>query len=131
MSTTVSARFIPKLLTAVLFIWTYNPAAAATRIEGGVQGGGAPIANSTVTLWSASASAASQLAKVKTDADGRFQISVDQSPSKDASLYLVATGGEPAANKAGGDNPAIGLITVLTRGVGVPRRPARATRREW
>jgi len=31
MSTTVSARFIPKLLTAVLFIWTYDPAAAATR----------------------------------------------------------------------------------------------------
>jgi hypothetical protein len=88
-------------------------AAATTRIDGQVQGGGAPIANSTVTLWAASDKAPSQLAQVKTDADGRFQISIDQSPSKDASLYLVATGGEPAANKAGGSNPAIGLITVL------------------
>ncbi|HMK21895.1 MAG TPA: hypothetical protein VK466_06140, partial [Terriglobales bacterium] len=113
MLTTTRDRFIPKLLTAVLFIWACDPAAAATPIEGQVQGGGAPIANSTVTLWSASANAASQLAQVKTDAEGRFQISVDQSPSKDASLYLVATGGEPAANKGGGNNPAIALITVL------------------
>jgi hypothetical protein len=113
MLTTTRARFFPKLLTAVLFIWAYDPAASATRIEGQVQGGGAPIANSTVTLWSASANAPSQLAQVKTDADGRFQVSVEQSPSKEISLYLVATGGEPAANKAGGDNPAIALITVL------------------
>jgi hypothetical protein len=113
MLTTTRARFFPKLLTAVLFIRAFDPAAAATRIEGQVQGGGAPIANSTVTLWSASANAPSQLAQVKTDADGRFEISVDLSPSKDTSLYLVATGGEPAANKARGNNPAIGLITVL------------------
>ena len=99
--------------SAAWFALICSPAAAATRIEGQVQGGGAPIANSTVTLWSASASAALQLAQVKTDADGRFQISADQSPSKDTSLYLVATGGEPAPNKAGGNNSAIGLITVL------------------
>ena len=30
------------------------------------------------------------------------------------SLYLVATGGEPAVNKAGGNNPAIGLMAVLS-----------------
>jgi hypothetical protein len=105
--------FIAISLTAAWFGLICGPAAAATRIEGQVQGGGAPIANSTVTLWSASASAPSQLAQVKTDADGRFQISVDQSPGKDASFYLVATGGEPVANKAGGDNPAIALVTVL------------------
>src|SRR5262245_53861473 len=105
MPTTTRARFIPELLTAVLFILACGPASAAIRIEGHVQGGGAPIANSTVTLWSASASAPSQLAQVKTDEDGRFQISVDQSPGKDISLYLVATGGEPAANKEGGNNP--------------------------
>jgi len=110
---TRSARARPVLLTVIFFICACAPAAAATRIDGQVRGGGAAIANSTVTLWSASASAPSQLAQVKTDADGRFQISIDQSPSKDASLYLVATGGEPAANKSGGDNPAIGLITVL------------------
>jgi hypothetical protein len=113
LSRNTRSRFIAKLLTTTLFVGACGPASAAIGIEGQVQGGGAPIANATVTLWSASASAPSQLAEVKTDANGRFQISVDQSPSKDASLYLIAKGGEPAANKAGGNNPAIGLITVL------------------
>lgn len=113
MSTSTKAQLIATVLITSLSVWACGPAAAAIRLDGQVQGGGAPIANSTVTLWSASASAPSQLAQVKTDADGRFQISVDQSPSKEASLYLVATGGEPAANKAGGNNPAIELITVL------------------
>ena len=113
MATNSRGSFIATGLTAAWFGLICNPAAAAISIEGQVQGGGAPIANSTVTLWSASASAPSQLAQVKTDADGRFQISIDQSPGKDVSFYLVATGGEPAANKAGGNNPAIGLITVL------------------
>jgi hypothetical protein len=66
-----------------------------------------------VTLWATSEKAPSQLAQVKTDANGQFLISVEQSPDKDTSLYIVAAGGEPAANKAGGNNPAIGLITVL------------------
>jgi hypothetical protein len=76
-------------------------------------GGGGLIANSTVTLWAASANAPAQLAQVQTDANGGFEISVEQSPGKDTSLCLVATGGEPAVNKAGGDNPAIELMTVL------------------
>jgi hypothetical protein len=113
MSTRTQAKFIAKLLTAVLFVWACSPASAATRIQGQVQGGGAPIANSTVILWAASANAPSQLAQVKTDANGRFEISIDESPSKDASLYLVAIGGAPAASKASGDNSAIGLMTVL------------------
>ena len=107
------AQFITKLLTAGLFVSACGSAVAAVRIEGQVQGGGGPIANSTVTLWSASANAPSQLGQVKTDGDGHFEISVEQSPSKDTSLYLVATGGKPAAGKAGEDNPAIGLMTVL------------------
>ena len=106
-------RMMPsKLLTAGLLV-ACGSAVAAVRIEGQVQGGGGPIANSTVTLWSASANAPSQLGQVKTDSNGHFEISVEQSPSKDASLYLVATGGKPAAGKAGEDNPAIGLMTVL------------------
>ena len=87
-----------------------DPAAAAVRIEGQVQGGGSPVANSTVTLWMASANAPAQLAQAKTDANGHFEISSEQSPSKDTSLYLVATGGQP---KASGDNPAVGLMTVV------------------
>src|SRR5262245_23887632 len=104
---------IAKLLIAVLLVAACGAASAAIRIEGQVQGGGAPIANSTVTLWGASDKAPAQLAQVKTDANGQFLSSIDQSPDKDASLYLIAAGGEPAANKAGGKNPAIGLITVL------------------
>ena len=113
MLTNTKTHFITKLLSTVVFVWACGPAAAAVQIEGQVQGGGGPIANSTVTLWSASVSAPSQLAQVKTDDNGQFKISVEQSPSKDISLYLVASGGEPAASMAGGNNPAIGLMTVL------------------
>ena len=58
-------QIIAMLLT-VLFIWACGPAAAAVQIKGQVQGGGGPIANSTVTLWAASANAPSQLAQVQT-----------------------------------------------------------------
>src|SRR5262249_16265800 len=108
-----SALVLTVGLAAILFVSTCDPAAAAIRIEGQVQGGGGPIANSTVTLWSAGANAPSQLAQVQTDPNGGFEISVEQSPRNDISLYLVAKGGEPAVNKAGGANPAIGLMTVL------------------
>jgi len=113
MHTNAKAQFIATLLTAGLFVWACGPAAAAVHIEGQVQGGGGPIANSTVTLWAASANAPSQLAQVQTDANGGFEISVEQSPGNDTPLYVVAAGGEPAVNKAGGDNPAIALMTVV------------------
>ena len=113
MHTNAKAQFIATLLTAGLFVWACGPAAAAVHIEGQVQGGGGPIANSTVTLWAASANAPTQLAQVQTDANGGFEISVEQSPGNDTTLYVVAAGGEPTVNKAGGDNPAIALMTVL------------------
>ena len=81
-------------------------------------GAGAPIANSTVTLWAASAGAPKQVAQAHTDADGRFTISSAGVPGGDASLYLIAKGGSPAANKSIGDNPAIALMSVV--GVRVP-----------
>ncbi len=87
-------------------------ASAAESIKGQVLGGGAPIAKSTVTLWEASADAPKQLAQTKTNDDGRFEIRAKGAHS-DAVLYLVASGGEAKAGKAGGDNPAIALITVL------------------
>ena len=89
----------------------FAPQAFADQtINGQVLGGGAPIANSTVTLWQASAAAPKQLAQAKTNTDGRFEI---RSPSQagDTSLYLIATGGVPKSG--GGDNPAIALLTVL------------------
>ena len=106
-------QIVTTLLTVGVLSWACDPAAAAIRIGGQVQGGGRPIANSTVTLWAASANAPAQLAQAKTDANGHFEISSDQSPSNDISLYLVATGGQPAVTQEGADNPAVGLMTVL------------------
>jgi len=107
------ALIIATLVAVGLFGWTYGPAAAAVRIEGQVQVGGGPVAETTVTLWAASATAPRQLAQTETGADGRFMVQSEQSPGGDTSLYLVANGGQPAANKAGGNNPAIALMAVL------------------
>ncbi len=85
---------------------------AAESIKGQVLGGGAPIANSVVTLWSASAAAPRELGHGHTGADGRFTISVASATGGDASLYLIAKGGRPAG-KESGDNDAIALLTVL------------------
>jgi len=84
---------------------------ADQTIKGQVLGGGSPISNSTVTLYAASAGAPKQLAQTKTDSAGRFQVRSTGAPAE-ASLYLVALGGEPKA-RGGGDNPAITLLTVL------------------
>jgi hypothetical protein len=91
-----------------LFFWACNPAAADVRIEGQVQAGGA--ANSTVTLWAASAGEPRQLAQVKSGSDGRFLLLSQETPGTDVSLYLVAKGGQAKSN---GDNLAIALLTVL------------------
>ena len=96
---------------AVFAISLAGTACAADSIEGQVLGAGAPIAKSTVTLWSASADAPKQLAQTQTGDDGRFTLSAEGPP--DSILYIVAKGGEPTANKVGGDNPAIALISVI------------------
>ena len=85
-------------------------AAGDEVIKGQVLGGGAPIANSTVTLWEAGPGAPKQLSQAKTDGNGGFEL---RSPGAGAgaSLYLIATGGVPKSG--GGDNPAIALLTVL------------------
>src|SRR5262245_8841712 len=87
-------------------------ALAAVSLNGQVLGGGGPVANSTVTLWAATAVAPAQLGQARTGVDGRFTIATAADPPRDATLYLVAKGGTPATNKAGGDNPAIALIAV-------------------
>src|SRR5262249_38654056 len=89
-----------------------GPAEAAVRIEGQVQGGGAPIANSNVTLWEASAGAPKQLVQTKTDRNGRFEVR-SEGGGHDTILYLIAAGGEAKAKPGSGDNPGIGLLSVL------------------
>src|SRR5215471_12781163 len=88
-------------------------ALAAASLNGQVLSGGGPVANSTVTLWAANAAAPTQLGQARTGADGRFTIAATAVPPTDGTLYLVARGGTPASNKAGGDNPAIALIEVV------------------
>ena len=88
-------------------------AAVLGQIRGEVTGAGAPIANSTVTLWAANDGAPRQLGQAQTGNDGGFVMTVPDSLAADTSLYFVAKGGRSAADKAGGDNPAIALITVV------------------
>src|SRR5262249_33686597 len=83
---------------------------AAAAIEGQVLGGGAPLENTTVTLWEGSTGEPKQLGQSKTDREGRFQLGAEQEPSAGASLYLVATGGQPRGK---GDNPATALLLVV------------------
>lgn len=107
------AHLLSTVLTAGALSLASVPAVAAVNIDGQVQAGGGPVAQSTVTLWAGSAIAPTQLGQAKTDSAGHFAISVDQTTSNDTTLYLVATGGEPAVTKAATDNPALALITVL------------------
>jgi hypothetical protein len=56
-------QFVVSLLAFAISVCASGPTAAAVRIEGLVQGGGGPLANSTVTLWAASAGQPRQLVK--------------------------------------------------------------------
>ena len=100
------------LATCGLLVFTYCPASAALSIHGQVQAGGGAVANSTVTLWAASAGEPRQLAQTKSGGDGQFQLATDETPGADVSLYLIAKGGQTTARKSS-DNPAIGLLAVL------------------
>ena len=86
---------------------------SGVRIEGQVQAGGGPLANSTVTLWAASAAQPRQLAQTRTSSDGRFQLGSQETVGADVILYVIAKGGEAVVNRGSGDNPAIALLSVL------------------
>jgi hypothetical protein len=107
----VYARQLPSISLALLTLLMSGQALAAT-IKGQVLGGGAPIANSTVTLWEASAGAPKQLGQTKTDGDGRFEVR-SEGAGNDTTLYLIAAGGEAKAKPGSGDNPGIVLLSVL------------------
>ena len=87
---------------------SFTTLAIAANINGQVLGAGAPIANSTVTLSAASAGAPKQLARPNRHRRP-LRAQCARAAGKDASLYLVAKGGRSAADKSGGDNPAIAL----------------------
>jgi 5-hydroxyisourate hydrolase-like protein (transthyretin family) len=88
------------LVSLVLSIVAMTGRALADEtIKGQVLGGGAPIANSTVTLWQASAGAPKQLAQTKTSGDGRFEVR-SRDAANDTILYLIASGVRQRQNKA-------------------------------
>src|SRR5262249_34237506 len=101
-SSDAKAMFAAAILAFVNAVFCTT--AAAANIAGQVLGGGAPIANSTVTLFAASAGNPQQLGQARTGDDGRFSISVPSVPSGSI-LYVVAKGGRPVANPSSGDNP--------------------------
>src|SRR5262245_54734176 len=90
-----------------------EPVLTVGNINGQVTGAGTPIAGSTVTLWAAGSDAPRQLAQTNTGDDGHFALG--PASGKGSSLYLIATGGKPMLTRAGGDNPAIALLTVVGR----------------
>ncbi|MEH2569614.1 Vgb family protein [Bradyrhizobium sp. AZCC 2289] len=98
----------------------------AAALDGEVLGGGAPVANATVTLWAASAGAPKQLAQTTTGTNGSFTLNALDAADKETSLYLVARGGRSAADKTNSDNPAIALMTVVGA-----KPPARVTINEF
>src|SRR5262245_42594842 len=107
------AQMATILLSVGVLSYACIPATAAGRVEGQVQAGGGPLANSTVTLWGASAGDPRQLAQARTGSDGRFELGSQETLGTDVILYLVANGGEAAVNKGSGDNPAVALLSVL------------------
>lgn len=101
-------------LFAISLLLQGGLANAAGTITGRVLGGGAPIANSTVTLWAASAADPVQLAQAQTGADGRFSVTAPGPVGPDSTWYLVAKGGTPSASKtSSGDNAAIALLAAV------------------
>jgi len=80
-------QFVVSLLTFGILVCASAPTAAAVRIEGLVQGGGGPLANSTVTLWAASTGQPRQLAQARTNIDGQFELGSQE--SLDADTYSV------------------------------------------
>jgi hypothetical protein len=100
-------------LAVVLLGALGGAATAAVRIEGKVQAGGGPVANSTVTLWAGSAGEPTQLAQARTGDDGSFALNADATPGPGESLFVVAKGGVASVNKGAGDNPALAFLAVL------------------
>ena len=102
----------PNLTASALAFATWLLAvspSAAQSVKGVVQGGGAPIAKSEVTLYAAGTGAPDKLGHAQTKSDGTFEI---RYRAKDgAILYVVAEGGEVGGRR--GSNPAIALLAVL------------------
>ena len=97
-------------------------AAAAERIAGRVEAGGAPIAGADVSLWLAGPGAPQQLGKAKSNDDGSYDLSFAEVKDDAGVLYLLAEGGEAQQAATKGPNPAISLMATLG-----PKPPEQVT----
>jgi hypothetical protein len=102
--------FVGIALLASLALATAPP--TAQQINGQVLSAGAPIADSTVTLYAASEGKPVQVAQAQTGADGSFTLDFADNV-KGGVLYVVARGGTPKVGAAKGPNDAIALLLVL------------------
>lgn len=84
-------RFLCAILLIGLFGMNAVSSASAETLQGRVLGAGAPIANSTVTLWAAGTDAPVKVDEAKTDDNGTFKLDTGQAP-KDSVLYVIAKG---------------------------------------
>jgi hypothetical protein len=112
-SVELALKLWPSILAIGATVMLIAGPACAQQIEGQVLGAGAPIANAKVTLFAASSDAPVQLSQTQSGPDGHFTLPSTRVPGGEIVLYLVATGGEPAANKGSGNNPKIALLAVL------------------
>ena len=83
------------------------------RVFACVYGGGGPVSESTVTLWTAGQSAATKLSETKASDDGTFELSFDTQKAGSDVLYLIAKGGTPKVGGSQEANPAITLMATL------------------
>lgn len=113
MTTRIRFGFLVALGAAAFVSESPAQERSGVSIEGQVQAGGGPLANSTVTLWAASAAEPRQIAQARANSDGHFKFGSQETPGTDVSLYVVAKGGEAAATKGAGDNAATSLLAVL------------------
>jgi hypothetical protein len=120
--TILSSRARPLIAASALGAAAPVAPALAAEIHGQAIGAGAPIVDSTVTLWAAGADAPRQLAQTRTGADGRFVVNGD---GGGAVLYLIADGGRLASQARtvnglalmavlGGEPPANVVVNELT-----------------
>jgi hypothetical protein len=114
----VITKLTSKLAFAAFGLLLAGPGIAAP-LNGQVLSGGAPIANSTVTLWAASEGAPKQLGQARTGPDGRFAIDAAGAPGEHAMLYLVAKGGTTKAAENKGASDALAMMALL--GISPPK----------
>lgn len=109
-----------RLVALAFATFAFEQVALAENLVGRVDGGGGPIANSTVTLWAAGEGPPSKLSETSSGEEGAFRLQLDAAKAGGGVLYLTANGGEPIISRSPGPNPAIALMATL--GTTVPDR---------